>query len=119
MSQQLVQKTRDVISHSFSQVKEKLKASTILRNTKIKQAIGTRIDSDGSMCAIGVLQHEMFGWDKSWTSDSYFESDRKIQEMLADVGMHVHDVCELNNGWTERGSVSFAELADILEEKGL
>jgi hypothetical protein len=101
------------------------KFSDILRNTKFKQCYGQEAgiwikNGEPEMearCAIGVLMTEYFGYDyfKSKHDGNKTTLSLELQDMLLSHNIHAGQIIELNDS----RKLSFSEIADFLESKGL
>jgi len=89
-------------------VKQELKASQILRATKVRQIREMYLDGKGGYCAVGAIRH-YFGW--SGEQDKLSEAHYKTVTALNGAVGHV---IVLNDA-----GKSFDEIADVLEVYGL
>lgn len=102
------------MSQILVQPEQKLmKPSQILRNTTIEQHHGHYSDKNGKFCALGVLMHELCGWDgKVYTNfmDLYYK-------MIERLGLNgcIGEVIVMNDDECK----SFSDIADYLESVGL
>lgn len=99
-------------TQNIEQVKQEMgpvKASQILRNTKLQQCTGIYNKGD-KYCAIGVIMNH-FGYNKIG-DDIYDEAMRKAEDLLGDI--MTGEITIMNDN-----GASFSEIADYLEERGL
>ena len=96
------------------------KASEILRQTKLVQTYGTFSDEKGKFCAMGAVYAE-YGWDgkSNWDKMDF----NIIGEQLGFYDGNSHEYCT-DDGCTilhmnDTNRLSFSEIADYLETKGL
>ena len=98
---------------TIEQVKQELgpiKASQILRMTKVPQYFGGLGDGMGRFCAVGAI-YTHFGWDGS---DGVVPDDliAELHKLLP------RDVTYEITKWNDREYLSFEQIADKLEEMG-
>ena len=107
MSELLETKTVEQIKQELGPIK----ASQVLRNTKLKQV--RRMYSNGKdFCAIGVLLHEFGYHPRNGTYEYCRDKVEKNFGLDANTRTRVMDMNDLENK-------SFSEIADYLESKGL
>lgn len=90
---------------------EIVKASSILRQTKVTQYYGSLTDNHKKYCALGAI-YNYFGYD----SGRIFQEDTDIlQEQLGITAYTAAEIIYMN----DLQHRSFTEIADWLEERGL
>ena len=112
MSELLTQQTKNV--EQLKQEMGPLKASQILRQTKVKQCKDEWSDGIGGpatmFCARGAIYHH-FGWDgnKSINMEYWYNKEDEL------IPNNIQSFIQYCN---DAKNMTFEEIADMLEEKG-
>jgi len=98
-----------------------MKASQLLRRTKVQQCQGAYQCDTGKYCAMGAIMHEL-GWKGKFTKTGRL---RKVEPDNMPFMKKMLDGLGLRNlfgeilKWNDEEKLSFEEIAERLEDQGL